>query len=84
MEQNQVFNEEFLKLDVKSISDEIKKNGFFSFDNALNDNFIENINNDVKKNGLSLNNNDVAGVFLDQGKQFILRVTNSNPLLGDS
>lgn len=72
MEKNQVFNEAFLKLDIKSISDEIKKNGFFSFDNALNDNFIKNINNDVKKNGLSLNNNDVAGVFLDQGKQFIL------------
>ena len=58
--ENQVFNEEFLKLDVKLISNEIKKNGFFSFDNALNAEFINNITNDVKKNGLSLNNNDVA------------------------
>ena len=64
--ENQVFNEEFLKLDVKLISNEIKINGFFSFDNALNTNFINNITNDVKKNGLSLNNNDVTGVYLDQ------------------
>ena len=72
MEQTQVFKEEFLNLDVKLISNEIKKNGFFSFDNALSTDFLNNITNDVEKNGLSLNNNDVAGVYLNSGKQYVL------------
>jgi len=72
MEQNQVFKEEFLNLDAKLISDEIKKNGFFSFDNALRNDFLNSITNDVEKNGLSLNNNDVAGVYLNSGKQYVL------------
>ena len=47
MDQNQIFNKEFLDLDFKSISEEIKKNGYFSFDSALSDNFLKNIIEDV-------------------------------------
>ena len=72
MDQNQIFNKEFLDLDFKSISEEIKKNGYFSFDSALSDNFLKNIIEDVKSSGLSLNKNNIAGVYFTHGHQFFL------------
>jgi len=72
MNENQIFNEEFLNLDFKLISDEIKKNGFFSFDKAVSENFINNIKNDVGACGLSLNKNYVGGVYFTHGHQFFL------------
>ena len=68
----EIFNKDFLNLDFKKITDEIKKNGFFSFDNALSENFINNIVNDVKTCGLSLNKNNIAGVYFTHGGQFFL------------
>jgi len=72
MEAQQIFNKEFLDLDFELISDEINKNGFFSFDGALSENFINNIKNDVADSGLSLNKNNVAGVYFTHGNQFFL------------
>ena len=72
MEQNQIFNQDFLNLDFKSISNEIKKKGFFSFERALTDEFINQINSDVETTGLSLNNNNVGGVYFIHGSQFFL------------
>ena len=39
MIKNQIFSKYFLELDHKKISDEIKKDGFFSFEKALSDVF---------------------------------------------
>ncbi len=72
MDQNHIFTKEFLNLDFKLISDEIKRNGFFSFDKALTEDFINQIVKDVDNAGLSLNNNNVGGVFFTHGSQFFL------------
>ena len=71
-DENEIFKKDFLNLDFKKISDEIKKNGFFSYDNALSENFINSIVNDVKTCGLSLNKNNIAGVYFTHGGQFFL------------
>jgi len=68
----QIFSEEFLKLDNLGIVDQIKNKGFFKYDNAFSQEFINNVRNDVKTAGLSLNTNNVAGVFFTHGNQFFL------------
>jgi len=70
MKQEQIFNKEFLNLDYKVISKELNEKGFFSFDNALTNNFVNQIKNDVDSAGLSLNNNNVGGVYYTHGNQF--------------
>ena len=55
MSKSAIFTEKFLNLDSKFISDEINENGFFSFDNALTNNFIDKILEDVSDSGLALN-----------------------------
>ena len=70
--EKEIFTKEFLKLDYHHISGEIKKNGFFCFDKALNNSFLDSIENDVKKSGISLNTNGIAGVYYSPGKQFFL------------
>ena len=72
MDQNQIFAKEFLNLDYKLITDELKLKGFFSFDKALTENFINQIGKDVEDAGLSLNNNNVGGVYFTHGNQFFL------------
>ena len=72
MNKNEIFSKEFLELDFKLISDGITKNGFFSIDKALSDNFINSVINDVESCGLSLNTNNVAGVYFTHGNQFFL------------
>lgn len=72
MTENNIFTQDFLNLDYKIILDEVKKNGFFSFDNALSEDFVNNIIDDVKRSGLSLNTNNVGGVYYTHGNQFFL------------
>jgi len=72
MKENQIFNPEFLNLDFKLISNEIRENGFFSFNKALSEKFVNSIANDVKDSGLSLNKNDIGGVYFTHGHQFFL------------
>ena len=69
---DKIFTEEFLNLDSKFISEEIIKNGFFSFDRALTNIFLEKILGDVQDSGLALNKNKIAGVYWKNGKQFFL------------
>ena len=47
MNQEQIFNKDFLNLDYKVISNEINEKGYFSFDKALTENFVDQILNDV-------------------------------------
>ena len=70
MNQEQIFNKDFLNLDYKVISNEINEKGYFSFDKALTENFVDQILNDVNSAGLSLNNNNVGGVYYTHGNQF--------------
>ena len=72
MKENPIFNPEFLNLDFKLISNEIRENGFFSFNKALSEKFVNSIANDVKDSGLSLNKNDIGGVYFTHGHQFFL------------
>jgi ectoine hydroxylase-related dioxygenase (phytanoyl-CoA dioxygenase family) len=72
MNKNEIFSKEFLEQDFKLISDEVKKNGFLSIDKALSDNFINSVINDVESCGLSLNTNNIAGVYFTHGSQFYL------------
>ncbi len=72
MNNDQIFNKEFLNLDCLKISDEIRKNGFFCLERALSENFLKNILNDVQRAGLSLNTNNVAGVYFTHGTQFFI------------
>ena len=72
MKENQIFSKEFFNLDFKLISNEIKEKGFFSFERALTEDFINQIINDVENCGLSLNNNNVGGVYYTRGSQFFL------------
>ena len=67
-----IFTDEFLKIDNSNIVNQVRDKGFFKFDNALTAEFIENIETDVKKADLSLNKNNVAGVYFTHGNQFFL------------
>ncbi|WP_075533656.1 phytanoyl-CoA dioxygenase family protein [Candidatus Pelagibacter communis] len=67
-----VFTQEFLNCDNKKIVNEIKTKGFFKFENALTQDFINNIIDDVKNADLSLNKNNIAGVYFTHGNQFFL------------
>ena len=60
MEENKIFTKEFQNVDYQTISNEIKSNGFFSFENAMTEEFMDNITSDVKNTGLSLNTNNVV------------------------
>ena len=70
MKQEQIFSKDFLNLDYKAVTKELNEKGYFSFDNALTDNFVNQIKNDVDSAGLSLNNNNVGGVYYTHGNQF--------------
>ena len=72
MNKENIFTKEFLDLGYKTISNEINKNGFFSFEKALSDEFLQNIIYDVEKCGLSLNTNNIGGVYFNHGAQFFL------------
>ena len=67
-----VFTQEFLNCDNTKIVNEIKTKGFFKFENALTQDFMNNIIDDVKNADLSLNKNNIAGVYFTHGNQFFL------------
>ena len=67
-----IFTDNFLNINTSEIADQIKKIGYFKYEGALSDEFIENIQKDVEKAGLSLNNNGVGGGYFTHGSQFFL------------
>lgn len=67
-----IFTNNFLNVDNSIIIKDIKEKGFFKFEGALTNDFISSINQDVLKAGLSLNNNNVSGVYFTHGNQFFL------------
>ena len=58
-----IFTDKFLKLQNSLIVDEVRNKGFFKFEGALTDDFINDVANDVKTAGISLNTNNVSGVY---------------------
>ena len=67
-----IFTDKFLKLQNSLIVDEVRNKGFFKFEGALTDDFINDVANDVKTAGISLNTNNVSGVYFTHGNQFFL------------
>ena len=67
-----IFTDEFLKIENSNIVNQVRDKGFFKFENALTPEFIKNIETDVKKADLSLNKNNVAGVYFTHGNQFFV------------
>ena len=67
-----IFTNNFLNVDNSIIIKDIKEKGFFKFEGALTNEFILSINKDVLNAGLSLNNNNVSGVYFTHGNQFFL------------
>ena len=51
MKQEQIFSKDFLNLDYKAVTKELNEKGYISFDNALTDNFVNQIKNDVAPAG---------------------------------
>ena len=64
-----IFTDEFLKIENSNIVNQVRDR-FFKFENALTPEFIKNIETDVKKADLSLNKNNVAGVYFTTGINF--------------
>ena len=67
-----IFNNNFSDTSSKNIIDEIKRKGYFTFENAVTDIFVNNINSDVAKTDLNINNNEISGVYYLPGNQFFL------------
>jgi len=67
-----MFSQEFKDINPEKILTDIKNKGYFSFDNALSTEFINNILSDVNKEGVNLNTNNISGVYYSPGSQFFL------------
>ena len=67
-----IFTENFLNVPTAEIAKCVRDDGYFKFENALSDDFIANVEKDVGDAGISLNNNNVAGVYFTHGNQFFL------------
>ena len=65
-----IFNKNFDNLDTNLIINEIKNKGYFSFDEAMTSDFINQILKDVKNQGKSFNSNKISGVDFSPGNQF--------------
>ena len=67
-----MFSQDFKNINTEEILGDIEKKGYFSFDKALTDDFINNIINDVNNEGINLNTNNISGVYYSPGNQFFL------------
>jgi len=66
------FTENFLNISESEIAKQVKEKGYFKCESALTSDFITKVTEDVENAGLSLNNNNVAGVYFTHGNQFFL------------
>ena len=58
-----IFTKEFEDIDVNEIVKSIKQKGYFDYRNALNKEFIRQIEIDSTSSRLNLNQNEITGVF---------------------
>ncbi len=66
------FTENFLKTSASEIAKQVREKGYFKCESALTHDFITKVSQDVESAGLSLNTNNVAGVYFTHGNQFFL------------
>ena len=60
-----IFTDSFLEVDPNDINKAIRTEGFFAFESALTQEFIESIEKDVSKCSNNINNNWVNGVYIN-------------------
>ena len=65
-----LFTEDFRNIDIDIITKDLQDKGYFSFKNALTKFAIESIEYDATKSKLSLNKNEISGVYAE--KQYYL------------
>ena len=63
---NFLFTKEFNDIDTDKIAEELRKNGYFSFKKAFNENVINIIEKDATKFKLNINNNEICGVYAEK------------------
>ena len=66
-----IFTDEFTKVDKNQILSSLQNDGVYSLRNALNENFISNLLEDVKNNKFSINENWTSGVYTE--KQYYVK-----------
>lgn len=66
----QIFTKDFLNHAEQNISEELEKNGYFCFENALTEEFITAIFESIEKNRFGINNNWVRGVYTESQYYF--------------
>jgi hypothetical protein len=67
-----IFTENFLNVPTSVIVKSVREDGYYKFEQALTEDFISNVQKDVGDAGISLNNNNVSGVYFTHGNQFFL------------
>ena len=73
----EIFTENFKNLKSSYIVDEINKNGYFAFEEALTGEFLNLIEEEATENKTNLNNNVTTGVFLKKQYYFVNLLTKS-------
>jgi hypothetical protein len=66
-----IFTDEFTKVDKNQILSSLQNDGVYSFRNALSESFINNLLEDVKNNKFSINENWTSGVYTE--KQYYVK-----------
>jgi ectoine hydroxylase-related dioxygenase (phytanoyl-CoA dioxygenase family) len=61
-----IFTKDFLEYSEQNISDHLDKNGYFSYERALSNEFINAIFESVDTNRFSINTNWISGVYTEQ------------------
>ena len=66
----EIFNSDFLEIDTHLIVDELNRNGYFSFERALSDDFISAVSNSIECNRFGINKNWITGVQMERQYYF--------------
>ena len=74
---NNLFSKEFIELDAKKITDEIKQKGYFSFPQAINLEVVKKIENELSNKDFGVNSNFVSPVWFNDQYFFTHALANS-------
>ena len=71
MKNSDIFNDKFINIDNRTIASELKNEGFFFIENALNTNFLDSLLTEIDNNKSSVNENWTSGVYTE--KQYYVK-----------
>jgi len=71
MKNGDIFNEKFINIDNRTIASELKNEGFFFIESALNTNFLDSLFTEIDNNKFSVNENWTSGVYTE--KQYFVK-----------